>query len=74
MKTYYSERTAGVPGTLFNIKEYAGHKQVKFKVLDNFKHVWDLLELNINICNNFTNCNMVVYIQSVLVILVLFSY
>ncbi len=47
MNELFDENSETVKGSLYYLKEYFEHRSVKKKVLDNFSHVWNLLEVRI---------------------------
>ena len=53
MDAFFNGRSVADRGTLFNLKEYFRHRSLEGKVMDNFQHVYDFLEVNKKntICN-----------------------
>ncbi len=45
MNTLFDPRSIATPGAMYYVKEYLGHRAVKKEVMQNFQHVWDLLQV-----------------------------
>jgi hypothetical protein len=45
MKEFFVAASVGARGTTYNIKELFNHRNLKEKVMDNFQHVWDFIQV-----------------------------
>ena len=45
MNLFFTQTSEAVKDTLHTIKEYFEHRSVNGKVIENFKHVWNLVEV-----------------------------